>query len=141
MRLFVAAALLLACARALASPLLPSASPDFIITLNTTSVAMGKTVAVSIACTLPPTPSGTVFWPFVNGSQWGAFVTCFVQPPAAAAPAADQACSIELPLPRAGDNTLQFAVFKQGAAGARACAALCARDSDNAPLPAPQKNP
>jgi hypothetical protein len=49
----------------------------------------------------------------VNGSQWGAFVTCFVD--SGRPSAADDICSIELPLPYAGINTLQFAVFEEGA--------------------------
>jgi hypothetical protein len=75
---------------------------------------MGMAVSISIAWPSPSTPSGTVFWPFVNGSQWGAFVTCFVN---SSGPSAvySEPCSIELPLPYAGENTLQFAVFEEGA--------------------------
>ena len=128
MHLCIASVLILACAcaRALASPHLSSIPPDFVVAVNASRISMGRAVTVSIAWPSPPTPSGTVFWPFVNGSQWGAFVTCFVQPPAAAAAAA-QPCTIELPLPYAGENTLQFAVFKEGATPAPACTALPSR--------------
>ncbi len=113
-RVFIAAALFLSCARAIAPPLLSANTQDFVITVNSSRISMGDAVYISITWPLPPTPSGTVFWPFVNGSQWGAFVTCFVQLPGGAA-ASDNACSIELPLPYSGENTLQFAVFEEGA--------------------------
>jgi len=113
-RFLIAAAFILECALSLASPLAPAAPQSFAITVNTTRVSMGKVVSISIAWPSPPTSSGTVFWPFVNGSQWGAFVTCFVQMPSDASTPAES-CSIELPLPYAGENTLQFAVFEEGA--------------------------
>ncbi len=123
-RVFIAAALFLACARAIVPPLIsPStqlisaSTQDFVITVNASRISMATVVSISITWPSPPTPSGTVFWPFVNGSQWGAFVTCFVQPPGDAA-ASDGPCSIELPLPYSGENTLQFAVFEEGAAAA-----------------------
>jgi hypothetical protein len=116
-RAFVAAALFLACASAIGLPISAN-TPDFAIKVNSSRISMGKVVSVSITWPSPPTPSGTVFWPFVNGSQWGAFVTCFVQPPSHAA-ASDESCSIELPLPFSGENTLQFAVFEEGNTPAR----------------------
>ena len=119
-RFFIAAAFILECALSLAPPLAPAAPQSFAITVNTTRVSMGKVVSISIAWPSPPTSSGTVFWPFVNGSQWGAFVTCFVQMPSDASTPAES-CSIELPLPYAGENTLQFAVFEEGALTAALC--------------------
>ncbi len=118
-RVSVTAVLLFACVGAIAPPLIPTHIQDFVITANASRVSMGKVVSISITWPSPPTPSGTVFWPFVNGSQWGAFVTCFVQLPGYAA--ASDSCSIELPLPYSGENTLQFAVFEEGTTAASNC--------------------
>jgi hypothetical protein len=115
--ILVAAVLFLACVQAIIPPLstpnLKQDFPlDFTIAVNSSRVAMGKAVFISITWPSPPMPTATVFWPFVNGSQWGAFVTCFAAPP----PSPDNSCSIELPLPHAGENSLQFAVFEEGVA-------------------------
>jgi hypothetical protein len=106
----VAAAVFLACVGAIIPPLAPPNVNDFVISVNSSRIPMGKAVSISITWSSPPTSTGTVFWPFVNGSQWGAFVTCFV------ASSSDKSCTIELPLPHAGENSLQFAVFEEGVA-------------------------
>ncbi len=110
-RALVAAAVYLACVGAIIPPLSPPNVNDFVISVNSSHIPMGKAVSISITWSSPPTSAGTVFWPFVNGSQWGAFVTCFL-----VAPPSDNSCSIELPLPHAGENSLQFAVFEEGMA-------------------------
>lgn len=133
-RVYVAAALLFACVGAIPPPLtlMPNRPQDFVITANASRVSMGKVVSISITWTSPPTPSGTVFWPFVNGSQWGAFVTCFVQLPGYAS--ASDSCSIELPLPYSGENTLQFAVFEEGTTAASNFIHFTLSDSGCKPL-------
>jgi hypothetical protein len=80
------------------------------LSLNTNAVDMGREVTVTLDVSgVPLSPAGTVFWPFVNGSQWGSFVTCRIS-----AFAADDSCSLMLPLPYAGTASLQLAVFPQG---------------------------
>lgn len=71
-------------------------------------IAVGLNVRVTIATPAPlaNTAAPTVYWPFVNGTQWGAFVTC------AASSTAN--CSLLLPLPLAGVMTVQLAVMSAG---------------------------
>ena len=72
------------------------------------TVGLGETVTVDIdASGFKPTPNGTVVWPFVNGSQFGAFVTCAVS-------GRPGNCSLILPLPRAGAARVELAVFAEG---------------------------
>ncbi len=81
-----------------------------------TSAVGGSAVGLGDAATIEidssefvPTANGTVVWPFVNGSQFGAFVTCAVlrTPP-------PTNCSLLLPLPYAGNATIELAVFPEG---------------------------
>ena len=72
------------------------------------NVGLGETVTVDIdASGFKPTPNGTVVWPFVNRSQFGAFVTCAVS-------GRQSNCSLILPLPRAGVARVELAVFAEG---------------------------
>ena len=82
------------------------------IQVSSTSAALGSTVNVSVDATqFTPTAAGTVFWPFVNGTQWGSFVTCAV---AGRDASADGGCTILLPLPRAGRVSIEVAVLREG---------------------------
>lgn len=84
----------------------------FHIALDRTTVPLGRVVNVSVdASGFAPSRNGTIFWPFVNGSQWGSFVTCAV---AGRAPALDGGCSILLPLPYAGPAHISVAVLREG---------------------------
>ena len=78
------------------------------------TVGLGDAVTVEIdGSAFVPTANGTVIWPFVNGSQFGAFVTCAVLRSRHSA-AGSGNCSLILPLPYAGDATIELAVFREG---------------------------
>lgn len=73
------------------------------------AVGLGDAAVVEIdSSTFVPTVNGTVVWPFVNGSQFGAFATCAVLGRSSAN------CSLLLPLPYAGAAAIQLAVFPEG---------------------------
>jgi len=80
--------------------------------VSSTTASLGSTINVSIdASEFLPTAAGTILWPFVNGSQWGSFVTCSV---AGRDANADGGCTILLPLPRPGRATIEVAVLREG---------------------------
>ena len=90
----------------------PGSPPSFKINTGSASVGLGRVVNVTIdASGFAPTPIGTVFWPFVNGSQWGSFATCAV---AGRSPGIDGGCAILLPLPYAGKADIRIAVLRKG---------------------------
>ena len=67
------------------------------ITATTSSVPMGRSVTVEIKG-----DPGAVYFPFVNGTQWGAFCTATGDP---------GGCSILLPLPVPGAARVQVAAL------------------------------
>jgi hypothetical protein len=103
---------LLPAAHSPALPPLAVVPQHFAISTSDAQVGLGKVVNVSIdAGAFPPTPNGTVFWPFVNDSQWGSFVTCAV---AGRTATLDGGCSILLPLPVVGTATIKVGVLVGG---------------------------
>ena len=95
-----------AAARLLLEPRPPA---HFAISASAKEVGLGRVVNISVdACGFAPSPNGTVFWPFVNGSQWGSFVTCAV---AGRPSTLDGGCSILLPLPYVGTAAISVAVL------------------------------
>jgi len=90
-----------------------TASPaTFAWSLGARSVPLGGVVNISVdASGFPASANGTIFWPFVNGSQWGSFVTCAVS---GRDHALDGGCTIMLPLPVAGLAAVRVAVLRQG---------------------------
>lgn len=84
-----------------------STSALFVIQPDTKSIGLGRSVVISVNSSFARSDAGTVFWPFVNGSQWGAFVTCAVTHGA-------NECSLSLPLPYVGDAAIQLVVLKEG---------------------------
>lgn len=76
-------------------------------------VWLGDAVTIDVdSSAFVPTPTGTVVWPFVNGTQFGAFVTCAVLQ--AHGNHSNDNCSLMLPLPYAGDSMIELAVFPEG---------------------------
>jgi hypothetical protein len=109
--LATAAALLLSISPGAAGAAAPLPA-TFAISLDASSVGLGRVVKVSIdASAFAPSANGTVFWPFVNGSQWGSFVTCAVE---GRSPGLDGGCAILLPLPFVGAAEITVAVLSQG---------------------------
>ncbi len=50
-----------------------AAAPFSISVDGPATVGLGRVVRVVVdASAFPPSPGGTIFWPFVNGTQWGA---------------------------------------------------------------------
>ncbi len=82
----------------LAAAAVAAASPTLSLSAASTSVAMGRSVQLSLNCSSDvPVP----VFPYVDGLQWGAFVTC-----SSAAP-----CSLPLPLPNAGTVSIVVAIL------------------------------
>eukprot|EP00041_Stephanoeca_diplocostata_P025063 m.648553 g.648553 ORF g.648553 m.648553 type:complete len:623 (-) comp22662_c0_seq3:166-2034(-) len=76
------------------------------ITMTAQAVAlMGMNVQLTISSNKGNSVNGTVYWPFVNGTQWGAFVTCdILQQP-------DAPCTLLLPMPLPGQARIQVAAL------------------------------
>ena len=75
------------------------------------SVGLGNVVRIDIDTSgFVLARNGTVVWPFVNGTQFGAFATCAVQ----GRPQQGSRCSLLLPLPYVGEARLELAVFREG---------------------------
>jgi hypothetical protein len=85
---------------------------SFGASLDQSSLGLGRVVKISInASAFAKTPNGTIFWPFVNHSQWGSFVTCRVE---GRDDQADGGCTILLPLPYVGTAKIKVAVLNGG---------------------------
>lgn len=90
-----------------------SAPPVFFsVRVDRHTIGLGRVVNVTIDPSgFAPTGNGTTFWPFVNGSQYGSFVTCAV---AGRSPVVDGGCSILLPLAVVGSSDIKVAVLRDG---------------------------
>eukprot|EP01052_Picozoa_sp_SAG31_P013405 SAG31_NODE_805_length_11970_cov_3.710793_2_plen_1098_part_00 len=96
-------------------PAVASAPTSFAISVDQTAVGLGRVVNVTVdTAGFASSPNGTVFWPFVNGSQWGSFATCAVLGRAPAAALGGGECSILLPLPFSGVAEITVAVLQEG---------------------------
>jgi hypothetical protein len=65
-------------------------TPAFSLSSSADAVAMGQSVILSIAVSHANVTESYRFWPFVNNTQWGAYVTC-------AAPCSNASLIIPLP--------------------------------------------
>eukprot|EP00040_Diaphanoeca_grandis_P041262 m.262693 g.262693 ORF g.262693 m.262693 type:complete len:1058 (-) comp46733_c0_seq1:105-3278(-) len=74
------------------------------------TILMGQTSTFAVSADSLPAPSvnGTVIWPFVNGSQWGSFVTCGITS------MPSSTCTFLLPFPVAGATSVQVAILEGG---------------------------
>lgn len=80
--------------------------------VDSNAIGLGRVVNVTIDSSgFTPTANGTTFWPFVNDSQYGSFVTCAV---AGRSPTADGGCFILLPLAVVGSANIKIAVLRGG---------------------------
>jgi len=101
----------------------------FGVALSSKTVGLGRVVNVSVdASGFAPSAAGVVFWPFVNSTQWGSFVTCAV---AGRAPSADGGCTIMLPMPVVGAARIEVAVLQGGRAWGSDCRGVRCNESTN----------